>query len=314
MVAASGARVYAVRVQVLARLRIAFFACFLASATACSLLVDLSGLAEKAEARDSGLEAASDATLSVDAGADVEVPDVLQRTRRGLMALYVFDEDGGKVIHDTSDAAGVHLNIDYAPPPLGDGGVGEAATSGPSVTWQQPGMRVVGRVLAASAAPATSIAAECARSNALTVEAWVAPLDGQQGGPARIVTMSDTGNVQVRNFTLGQSGANYIFRLRTAGVVAEYRTDGGAGPRLTHVVATASAGGALTLWIDGAPSTFALPPGAFDFQPFRLAMANEIAGFESERLWRGDYRLVAIYCTALSATEVARNRAVGPPR
>lgn len=247
---------------------------------------------------------------------DAGVDGALGRVTDGLVAFFGFREDAGTIVHDTAPEGGrLELVVARAPAPDGDGGVLPVPTSGPTVAWTSPGMSVVGRVVVASAQNASLIESRCNTTNELTVEAWIKPSSVTQGGPARIVTMSHTGVVRNRNFTLGQAGDSYVFRIRNeeldAGIV-EVRSDGGAGLALTHVAVVVRANGSLTFWIDGTPTTSRLPAGAFSFQPFRLGLANEIDGFDAERLWRGDYRLVAIYCRALSEAEVRRNRELGP--
>jgi hypothetical protein len=288
---------------------------------ACALLVDTDGLStgdpitgapgqpDATTALADG--AAPDAKADADAGADAD-----GRVTNGLVAFFSFTEDAGNVVHDTApEGDHLELGVERAPAPDGDGGTIPAATSGPTITWTSPGMSVVGRVLIASAVNASTIESRCGASGEITVEAWLEPAKVDQYGPARIVTMSFTGSVPNRNFTLGQDGDHYIFRLRNkdidAGVV-ERPSDGGVALALTHVAVTARANGEMTFWIDGARTTHVLPAGAFGFQPFRLALANEIDGFTFERSWRGDYRLVAVYCRALSEAELAHNRALGP--
>jgi len=285
---------------------------------ACSLLVDTDDLTGEAVSLDAGRSpdvltpdtpGAPDARVDADASAPTRVTD-------GLVAFLSFREDGGAIVHDTApDGDHLELFVERAPAPAGDGGVLPVATSGPTIAWTSPGMSVVGRVLIASTMNASKIQSRCAASGEITVEAWVKPAAVAQYGPARIVTMSLTGAVANRNFTLAQDGDHYIFRLRDDGVdggLIQHPSDGGVGLALTHVAVTARANDAMTFWIDGVRTVHALPPGAFDFQPYRLALANEIDGFASERLWRGDYRLVAIYCRALSEAELLRNRQVGP--
>ena len=210
---------------------------------------------------------------------------------------------------------GVELLVERAPAPDGDGGVLDVATSGPTIAWTSPGMSVVGRVLIASTVNASKIQSRCAASGEITVEAWAKPAALDQYGPARIVTMSSTGSVPSRNFTLGQDGDHYIFRLHDDGIdggLIQHSSDGGVALALTQIAVTARANDAMTFWIDGVRTSYPLPPGKFDFKAYRLALANEIDGFASERLWRGDYRLVAIYCRALSEAELRQNRQVGP--
>lgn len=171
-----------------------------------------------------------------------------------------------------------------------------------------------GRAIGESTGAATAIQTRCRASGELSVEAWVRPLNATQDGPARIVTMSVTGG-GTRNFTLGQAGPNLIFRLPFDGGYKEIRRvnvfDGKAGA-LMHLVVTAKANGELVFYVDGAPSTDLAAGIDFDFQPYRLAIANEIEGFAAERRWRGDYHLLAIYDRVLTQAEVSRNFGAGP--
>jgi hypothetical protein len=270
------------------------------------------------DAADGGQVVAPPDAESPEAGPtpDAATDSGLGRVADGLVAFLAFREDGGTVVHDTAPEGNrLELLVARAPAPDGDGGSLPVATSGPTISWTSPGMSVVGRVVIASTANASAIQSRCNTSNELTVEAWIKPSSVDQDGPARIVTMSYTGTVPNRNFTLAQSGDHFVFRLRNkeldAGIV-ERPSDGGVALALTHVAVTARANGELTFWVNGTPTTHALPPGGFGFQPFRLALANEIDGFTSERLWRGDYRLVAVYCRALSEAELRRNRELGP--
>jgi Concanavalin A-like lectin/glucanases superfamily len=281
---------------------------------ACSLLVETSDLSSGSVSHDASVDApdARDAPDAPDA-----LPDAPPgRVTDGLVAFFSFRGDAGTVVHDTAPGGdNLELLVERAPGPDGDGGVRDAATSGPTIQWLSPGMSVVGRVLIASTGNATSIQSRCDQRNELTVEAWVKPASVAQEGPARIVTMSLTGTPANRNFMLAQERDHYLFRLRNETVdsgVVQRSSDGGVALALTHVVVTARANGEMTFWVNGARTTHALPSGVFAFKPYRLAMANEIDGFASERLWLGDYRLVAIYCRALTEAEISRNRAVGP--
>jgi hypothetical protein len=287
-------------------------------ATACSLLVDTSDLAGEPVNDGGGLEASDVASPALDGpppdgpAADAPSEAGITRVSDGLVALFLFRETEGTVVHDVAPGGDdLELSVTRAPAPDNDGGVRDAATSGPTISWMNPGMQVEGRVLiSAPAAPA--IRSRCNASGEITVEAWIRPLNTTQAGPVRIVTMSNTGFVPARNFTLGQQAGNYIFRLRTNGSVTEYPSSGGVRTTLTHVVVTARRDQEVTFSIDGVRNVAPIAPGAIDFIDYPFALANENEGFTIDRLWRGDYRLVAVYCRALSEAEIARNRSVGP--
>lgn len=292
----------------------------LVGAAACTLLVDtneLSGGAPPRASTDAGPADGPITTVAPPDGAPLDAsvdagPAV--RTDRGLVAFFAFDEDGGREVHDTADGGdALKLVIRAAPAPDGDGGVIEAG-SDPGISWAPGHLTVSGRAIGESTGAATAIQTRCRASGELSVEAWVRPLNATQDGPARIVTMSVTGG-GTRNFTLGQAGPNLIFRLPFDGGYKEIRRvnvfDGKAGA-LMHLVVTAKANGELVFYVDGAPSTDLAAGIDFDFQPYHLAIANEIEGFASERRWRGDYHLLAVYDRVLTQAEVSGNFRAGP--
>ena len=97
-----------------------------------------------------------------------------------------------------------------------------------------------------------------AESRAFTVELVLQSADPDQHGPARIVSMSQ--DTMLRNFTVGQEGAEVVLRVRTPrsgpnGIVLERRTSNRAlRPGLHHIVARYDdAGGAI--FVDGATAT-----------------------------------------------------------
>jgi hypothetical protein len=159
----------------------------------------------------------------------------------------------------------------------------------------------------------------------LTIEAWVTPASTEQGGPARIVTLSQ--DTEHRNFMLGQgpwlgypSGntAFYDIRLRTTqtddnGIPSLQSPDDTAEEEeLQHVVYTRSANGEARIYIDGelVGSPIDTAGGTLSNwdHSYRLALANE---HTLDRPWEGTYHLVAIYSQALSADEVGQNFQAG---
>lgn len=123
--------------------------------------------------------------------------------RKGLQALYTFDEGEGATVRDVSGlkpALDLHIHdLDAA-------------------TWREDGLATRRSVLIAAPHPAERLTTAVRASNALTVETWITPAAAVQTGPARIVTLSrDHGN---RNFTLGQEERAYQMRLRTTATSA----------------------------------------------------------------------------------------------
>src|SRR5690606_38560137 len=122
-------------------------------------------------------------------------------------------------------------------------------------------------------------------SNALTVEAWIAPRSAQQGGPARIVTLSS--GFYSRNFTLGQGeqygspADNYIMRVRSNvndpnGMRSILSPRGAASTSLTHLVFTRDANGNERLYINGQQVSSQRVSGSMTTwdSSFRLALGD----------------------------------------
>ncbi|MFO8079752.1 MAG: LamG-like jellyroll fold domain-containing protein [Armatimonadota bacterium] len=252
-------------------------------------------------------------TLSVSGVADLwEPPNVVApgttaaftwtaeppRVADGLVSLYTFDalEDG--LIADGSDVA--------EPLPLAiEDGSGADALDGELVVGQSS--------LIASQRPATELSRAIMQSGEVTIEAWVQPANLEQGGPARIVTLSkDPGE---RNFTLGQEGDRYVVRFRTTetdanGMPMLESPEGALTTDLAHVVYTRAADGTARLYLNGGQVATREVPGELSAwsDQYRLGLANELT---RDRTWLGAIRLVAIYDRALAPDEVAENFGAG---
>jgi lysophospholipase L1-like esterase len=234
----------------------------------------------------------SDVTLTDDRLGDLSL--VPSRVGDDLVALYTFEEGSGSVVHDVS---GFGAPLDLT---VGDPG---------HVSWVAGGgLSVDSATIVESGGAASKIIDACQTSNEITIEAWIKPENTTQGGPARIVTLSD--GALLRNFTLGQSGAEYDTRLRTTATSDNgipSLTAGTVSTDLTHVVYTRGAAGVGRLYVNGAQvgtltgltGTLSNWDGSYHF-----GLANE---FGAERSWLGEYQLVAIYSRALSSAEVGRN-------
>ncbi len=146
------------------------------------------------------------------------------------------------------------------------------------------------------------------------MEAWIAPDNATQSGPARIVTMSqDTGD---RNFMLGQAEDAYVLRLRTSatdsnGQPSGHTPAGDASPALTHLVATRSVDGLRHVYVNGRLRGRNRISGDFSTwdDSWGFGLGNELS--PDDRAWLGTFHLVAVYCRALTGLEVARNFFVG---
>ena len=228
------------------------------------------------------------------------VADGGQRVGGSLLALYDFAGAEGDTIRDRSGQE----------PPL------DLKIANTNAVRRTKGeLEIRGPAGIASEQAAGRISEAVRRSGALTVEAWVRPAKGSQDGPARVVTLSD--NTSARNFTLGQDGDHWDFRLRTT----KTNTNGspslaGKGKALTrqwsHVVYTRERNGRTRFYLNGkADASGQALGGLTNWESgFRLALGDEFG--KQRRAWLGSYRLVAVYGRALSGQDVAGNYKAGP--
>ena len=221
------------------------------------------------------------------------------RVSDGLLVLYTFEEGSGDVVTDLG-GVGDPLNLTIAP---------LSATN-----WTTGGLSVNSNTLIASAGAATKVNAAIQASQSLTIEAWVTPANTTQSGPARIVSLSH--DYLARNFTLGQQDTEYDFRLRSSdtsnnGKPSIATNNGSVTTALTHVLYTRDASGVAAMYVDGVAQASGTISGDLSNwnSGYRLALANELT---SNRHWRGELHLVAIYDRALTAGDVNQNYTAGP--
>lgn len=218
----------------------------------------------------------------------------------GLQVLYTFDRMENGVIPDRS-GVGEPLNLRIDQPQ--------------GVLFRFGRMAVNSSVNIASDGPAQKIIKAVRQSNEVSVEAWLKPLDIQQTGPARIVTLSK--DTSQRDFTLGQDKGRFDVRLRTTstdanGMPSMQGPENSITTELAHVVYTRTTVGAAQVFVNGNPVATQQVAGDFSNwnEDFRLSIANEATG---DRPWLGELALVAVYSRALSAAEVGQNFRVGVP-
>ena len=146
----------------------------------------------------------------------------------------------------------------------------------------------------------------------MTLEAWVKPNVASQGGPARIVSISN-GSL-LRNLTLGHGEPNgsavtqYDVRLRSTttdnnGKPSLTSTSGTATTNLTHLVYVRGADGTARLYVNGVQnvSTTRRRQSEQLGRTYKLILGNESDG---SRPWVGELHKVAIYACGVSAAEV----------
>lgn len=150
-----------------------------------------------------------------------------------------------------------------------------------------------------------------------SIEAWVAPANVTQDGPARIVTYS--GGSSSRNFMLGQTLYQYDAFLRTDA------TDQNGEPRLStnpddedlqatlqHVVLTYDPVNGRRIFVNGqfSDDLDPTPTGLFNEwdNTFAFAVGSEV---DNEERWAGTVRLLAVHNRALTDEQIGQNFDVG---
>jgi len=150
-----------------------------------------------------------------------------------------------------------------------------------------------------------------------TIEAWVAPANVTQNGPARIVGYS--GGAADRNFLLGQTLYSYDALVRSDA------TDPAGEPRLTtdparehlqatlqHVVLTYDPANGRRIYVDGELTDAADPVAGGLLNDWDSTLALVVASeVDNRNRWAGTMRLLAIHNRALDAEQIRQNFAVG---
>lgn len=175
------------------------------------------------------------------------------------------------------------------------------------------GIEIRGGKAQGSTAASRKLASLIRSTGEYSIEAWVAPANVSQEGPARIVSYS--GGANAVNFTLGQSQYNYDFLHRSsttgaAGMPALSTADADEDLQATlqHVVVSFDPAGGRRIYVNGV-HTGDLDPAAggnlndWD-DSFAFVLGNEVS---NDRPWAGTIRFVAVYNRALNAAQVLQN-------
>lgn len=240
------------------------------------------------------------------------------RITNGLVALYTFSEGFGDVVHDTS---GLQPKLDLSILDtsrirwLPDANGVEFIEKGSAIRSESKASKIIDRLRT---------------SGSLTIEAWVLPNNLEQGGPVRIVTLSEGWHRSQVNVHLGQQKEEGSFRLRTNCEAFRWTTysdsfTSKASP--THIVGTYDGSG-MHMTINGVPREIsesqsrasgkevaheALHPLQGDFsnwnKSYPLIVGNEL---KLDRSFLGKIFLIAIYDRTLPLEEIAQNFQAGP--
>jgi hypothetical protein len=241
-------------------------------------------------------------------GAQPRPPDVTARTVSrvaGALVEYDFSEGAGTTVANSGSADGLDLTI------------GDAT----AVEWVGEGLWFQRPTLASTEGDTSALVTACAGGDA-TFEGWFMADNPYLDGPARVFTFSlDSG---VRNFTLGQSRSTWMLRL----VTSETDNNGSSHPTYgsrpatpigtvtpgvaQHVVFVRE-GGVVTVYVDGSEVTSTSWTGDYsNWGAHGIGVGNEFPADSLSRSWVGGVYLAALYCRALTNTEVSTNYAAGP--
>ena len=150
-----------------------------------------------------------------------------------------------------------------------------------------------------------------------SIEAWVAPGNVTQEGPAGIISYS--GGSSARNFTLGQTLYNYdaLNRSSTTGAngepaVSTADADEVLQATLQHVVVNYDPINGRQIYVNGTLRTTADPEAGGTLtgwdDSFALALGNEPS---NDRVWQGNIRMVAIHNRVLTTDQITQNFNIG---
>ena len=210
------------------------------------------------------------------AGTELAPPDDLigppgGRVEDGLLALYTFEEEDETIVWDVS-------GFDYPLNLLIDDASATSRISG--------GLSVDSSTILPALPDSDKIIENIQLSEEITIEAWVAPENTTQDGPARMVTYSK--DTQASNFMLGTGrwGGHptdvFDARLRTtdttiSGIPSLTTLPGTVTTDLTHVVYTRDAFGIAKMFIDGTEATSTITGGSVSNwdSSHNFALANE---------------------------------------
>ncbi len=212
------------------------------------------------------------------------------RVTGNLQVLYTFNEGSGTTVNDVS-GVGTPLNL--------------TISNAAAVTWLPGALSLNSSVLVQSASAATKVINASKASNEITMEAWVAPDNLTQTGPAVLASIAQ--NTSNRDVTFGQSATGYSGIIRTSTTTnsgAQLNATATATLNLTHVVYVRSAG-TVKIYVNGTQVATTTRTGDFsNWANYKLALGGEPSG---TRYWVGNMHLVAIYSRALTAAEVRQN-------
>ncbi len=224
------------------------------------------------------------------------------RHESNVIALYEFKTGSGSTAFDTSGVE-PSLNLNLSGDAQWVGGCGVQVGANGKAQGSTSASRKLFDLITAT--------------NEYSIEAWVAPGNVVQDGPARIVSYS--GGSMTRNFMLGQTLYNYDFLNRQANSdqngdpqLSTADADEDLQATLQHVVVTYDPIEGRKIYVNGqfTDDVDPTPPGLLaDWDDtFALVVGAEV---DNDNQWAGVVRLLAIHNRALTGEQVVQNYDVG---
>ncbi len=225
------------------------------------------------------------------------------RVNDNVIALYNFDEGAGDIVGDSS---GVGTPMDL----LIEG----------DMQWAEGGglRNVNGKAKASMTSSMKLFNLISEDQDEFTIEAWLIPdeLSQDQGGIATIAAYqrTDAASTNNTNFTMGQVTTYLELRNRSESTGNNGQpalTTNGADVRdnLMHIVITTDQVSGRKLYVDGQFYGYmdGAPAGQFNWnQNYGFVLGNEYED-ESNNLWKGTFKMVAIHNRALSDVQISQN-------
>lgn len=228
-----------------------------------------------------------------------------------VIALYEFKTGKGNIAYDTSGIEPA-LNLSLNGNVSWVGGWGLRV--GSAYTDDDTGANIANGKAQGPTSASAKLYQQITATGEYSIEAWVVPNNVSQED-ARIVSYS--GSATARNFALSQTLYNYEILQRSSTTdqnqgFATADADERLQATLQHVVVTFAPGQARRIYVNGEYTGDADPDSAgllndWD-NSFAFVLGNET---DSNSLWQGTLRMVAIHNRALSAEQISQNYSVG---
>lgn len=233
------------------------------------------------------------------------------RFEDNIIALYEFKEGKGDTANDTS-ATEPALKLSLRGNVKWVGGWG--IQIGPAYTDMETNTSYPNGKAQGSTFDSKKLHDKIKATGEYSLEAWVVPSNVSQEN-ARIMTYS--GSSEARNFTLGQSLYNYEVLHRSSttdqnSVFATADADQRLQASLQHVVVTFAPGQGRKIYVNGQFTGDVDPQPAGNLSEwddtYAFVLGNET---DSNSLWQGTLRMVAIHNRALTESQIQQNFEVG---